>query len=225
MRLTHLIAPVLLMLGCCACALQTENYTATRAAIWEPEISAFEKHDIQSPPPASPYLFIGSSSFRFWKDLETTFGPKPVMNRGFGGSEIRDSTHYIDRIVVPYRPRMVTLYAGDNDINSGRSADQVFNDFKQFVEEVRTKLPDVKIGFVSIKPSPSRWKYIETIKDANKRIRNYMRKQKRMVYIDIFTPTLGEDGNPRPEFFKEDKLHPSDAAYMMWRKVVAPYLK
>lgn len=90
-------------------------------AAWEEDMQRFAESDARQPPPKYGIVFVGSSSIRFWETLAQDFPGKPVINRGFGGSEVRDSTWYADRIVIPYAPRQVVLYAGDNDLNSGRT--------------------------------------------------------------------------------------------------------
>ncbi|HEY2343709.1 MAG TPA: GDSL-type esterase/lipase family protein, partial [Chthoniobacteraceae bacterium] len=123
---------------------------ATAAPRFASEIAAFEKSDAEHPPEKGAVLFIGSSSIRLWKSLAQDFPNQHVLNRGFGGSEISDSIGYIDRIVVPYAPRLIVMYAGGNDIHSGKSAERVIDDFKTFVEKVRGKLPNVPIDYISI---------------------------------------------------------------------------
>ena len=192
---------------------------------FEPEIAAYEKRDKAEPPPTRAVLFVGSSSFRLWSDLETSFPKTKVINRGFGGSVIKDSTYYADRIVLPYHPRMVVLYAGDNDIAQGRTPEGVCADFVEFANKVRAGLPDVKIAYVSIKPCPLRWKLVDKVRDANSRIKRYIHTQKRMSYINVFDAQLGPDGQPIPELYREDGLHPTKACYQLWTKIIAPYLK
>ena len=192
---------------------------------WENEISAYEKQDAAHPPAKGGIVFVGSSSIRLWSNLETAFPRRNVLNRGFGGSEIRDSTFFVNRIITPYQPRMVVLYAGDNDIAAGRTAEQTAADFKEFAETVRAQLPETKIAFISIKPSPSRWKFVDTIRGANRKIKDYIRKQKRMVYINVFDAMLDEDGQPRPELYKADQLHPTEACYALWKQIIGKYLR
>lgn len=206
-------------------------FTATGQALqspenkWEPEIKKFEESDRQNPPPASAVLFIGSSSIQKWKSLADDFPGTKVINRGFGGSEIADSTFFVDRIVIPYRPRMVVLYAGDNDLASGRTPQQVFEDYKAFVEGVHRKLPVTRIAFISIKPSPSRASLLQSMKEANGLIKAYATRARRLVYIDVFTPMLGKDGSPRPELFGPDRLHMNSEGYSLWKSVVAPSIR
>jgi lysophospholipase L1-like esterase len=192
---------------------------------WEPEIKKFEVSDRQNPPPKHAVLFIGSSSIQSWKSLADDFPGIKVINRGFGGSELADSTFYVDRIVVPYQPKMVVLYAGDNDLASGRTPQQVFEDYKVFVERVHRKLPTTKIAYISIKPSPARASLLQSMKDANGLIKAYVTHHKRLVYIDVFTPMLGKDGNPRPELFGPDRLHMNSEGYGLWKLVIAPYIR
>jgi lysophospholipase L1-like esterase len=170
-------------------------------------------------------VFIGSSSIQSWKSLADDFPGTRVINRGFGGSELADSTFYADRIVIPYQPKMVVLYAGDNDLADGRTPQQVFEDYKAFVERVHRKLPTTKIAYISIKPSPARASLLQRMKEANRLIKTYATHHKRLIYIDVFTPMLGKDGNPRPELFGPDRLHMNSEGYGLWKLVIAPYIR
>jgi len=191
---------------------------------WENEIRAFEQSDSTNKPPQNGILFIGSSSIRLWKTLKEDFPGLPVINRGFGGSHISDSIHFAERIVFPYKPRMIIMYAGANDINDGKSPKQVCNDFKAFVEKVHSQLPSAKIGFISISPNPARWGQIQKVREANQLIKEYTQTDKLLFYIDTFSHMLGEDGLPRPEIFVEDKLHMNSQGYEIWKRVISPYL-
>ncbi len=202
----------------------TTNAQQSAQKKWEPEIQQFEKSDKENPPPKGAVLFIGSSSIRMWKSLSEDFPGIKVINRGFGGSQIADSTFYVDRLVTPYRPRMIVFYAGDNDLFDGKTPQQVLDDYKAFVSRVRLKLPSTKIAFISIKPSPARASIIDKMRQANALIRNYSSHEKRLLFIDVFTPMLGKDGNPRPELFGPDRLHMNGQGYELWKSVVAPYL-
>ncbi|WP_454829484.1 SGNH/GDSL hydrolase family protein [Pseudoxanthomonas wuyuanensis] len=192
---------------------------------WEQDMQRFAAEDAQAPPPAGAVLFIGSSSIRFWDTLAADFPGVATINRGFGGSEIRDSTWYADRIVVPYRPRLIVLYAGDNDLNSGRSPRQLLQDFRSFVQRVRRDLPAVRIAYIASKPSPSRAALLEVQRQANALIRAEAASQPDIDFIDVFTPMLDAHGQPREELFIEDRLHMNRAGYALWRGLIAPYLQ
>ncbi|HEY0333803.1 MAG TPA: SGNH/GDSL hydrolase family protein [Stenotrophomonas sp.] len=191
---------------------------------WEEDMQRFAALDAKQPPPRHGVLFVGSSSIRMWESLAADFPGQPVINRGFGGSEVRDSTWYADRIVLPYAPRLVLFYAGDNDLANGRSPQQVRDDFVGFVTRVRRELPDTRIAFISIKPSPSRAQLLPKIAEANALVRDSARGLPAVDYLDVYTPMLGADGQPRPELFREDRLHMTPAGYAIWRQVVAPEL-
>ncbi|WP_235577985.1 SGNH/GDSL hydrolase family protein [Pseudoxanthomonas sp. Root630] len=191
---------------------------------WEADMQRFEATDAQSPPPRGGVLFIGSSSIRFWDTLAQDFPGVPVINRGFGGSELRDSTWYADRIVVPYAPRQILIYAGDNDLNAGRTPRQLHADFIAFVERVRRDLPKTKIAYISNKPSPSRAQLLSVQREANTLIAAEA-KRLGVDYIDIFTPMLDASGQPDESLFIEDRLHMNRAGYVIWQRVIAPYLK
>jgi lysophospholipase L1-like esterase len=201
------------------------NPAAPKLPRWETNIQKFEAADRQSPPPQNAVLFIGSSSIVNWKTLARDFPDVPTINRGFGGSQIADSTRFVDRIVVPYRPLRIVFYAGDNDIAAGKSPESVLADFAAFVTKVRAGLPDVPIVFISIKPSISRWKMHETMEKANRLIRDWAALQKDVTYVDVWTPMLGADGKPRPELLGPDRLHMTPAGYVLWKSILTPYVR
>ncbi len=192
---------------------------------WEKEIKAFETADAKQKPPREAILFIGSSSIRLWSDLATDFPSKKVINRGFGGSQIADSTYFADRIVVPYDPKMIVMYAGDNDLQDGKSPKQVFADYAAFVEKARAKFPKIKIAYIAIKPSPSRASLMPKASAANELIKAYSTGKRHLAFIDIYTPMLGADGQPRKELFLADMLHMNRKGYDIWKNAVAPFLK
>lgn len=193
-------------------------------AKWEREIAAFEAHDRTNPPPTNALLFIGSSTIRFWTNLPADFPEYPIINRGFGGSEIADSTHFADRIVFPYAPRAIFLRAGGNDIHAGKSPDAVFADFKDFTTTVHAKLPDVKIFFISCTYTPARWKNRELEKMMNHLIEAYIRQTPHLTYIESGPIAIGTNGLPREELFRKDRLHFNAAGYQLLAETVRPYL-
>ena len=221
--------PRTLLLIFCSLAMSGANARSQQppaaADRWEAEVRKFEEADRKSPPPKGAVLFIGSSSIRLWESLAQDFPDAQVINRGFGGSQISDSTSYADRIVAPYEPRMIVLYAGDNDLAGGKTPERVFEDYKAFVRRVREKLPRAKIAYLSIKPSPARAPLMQKMRAANELIRGYTAGGNNLIYIDVFTPMLGGDGQPRGELFGPDRLHMNKEGYRLWRKVVAPYLR
>lgn len=186
------------------------------------EIAAFEASDARVPPPPGGVLFVGSSTIRLWPALAKDFPGVQVVQRGFGGSEISDVIHYAPRIVLPYKPRLIVFYAGDNDLNAGESPESVFRDFQSFVGLVWRHLPDARIAFVSIKPSGSRWALADKVRAANEMIRAYTARDSRLTYVDVFTPMLGADGRPRDELFVADRLHLNERGYELWRQVLLP---
>lgn len=189
---------------------------------WAGDMAQFAAQDAATPPPRGGIEFIGSSSIRMWEGLATDFPGQPVFNRGFGGSEVRDSTWYADRIVIPYAPCKVFFYAGDNDLNSGRSPGQVHDDVVAFVNRVHRDLPRTTVEYISIKPSPSRANLLPAINDANARIKATLATLPNTGYTDVYTPMLGADGQPRAALFREDMLHMTPEGYAIWRKALAP---
>jgi lysophospholipase L1-like esterase len=192
---------------------------------WEKDIAAFEAADRTNPPPKDAILFVGSSTIVRWTTLQEDFPKQRVINRGFGGNQIVDSTHFADRMIFPYRPRMIFLRAGGNDIHTGKSAEQVFQDFKDFVATIHAKLPKTEIVYISLAPSIARWDEREQTKKLNGLVKAYVKTNRRLNYIETYDTTLGASGQPRPELFVEDKLHFSPAGYKLLIDRVRPYVK
>ena len=188
---------------------------------WEKDISTFENWDAKNSFPEDPILFVGSSSIRMWRTRES-FPGLPVINRGFGGSQTSDAVEFAHRIVLPYKPKLIVFYEGDNDIANGKTPEQVLADYKQFVKVIHDKLPRTPILFMSIKPSGSRWSIWPTVAKANSLIKDYSAKDTRLFYIDGATPFLGKDGKPDDKFYIDDKLHLSAEGYKIWTKLLSP---
>ena len=191
---------------------------------WETSIRKVETQDKESPQPKMANSFVGSSSIRMWK-LDESFPKFKTINRGFGGSEIADSIHFADRIILKHQPAVILLYAGDNDISRGKSAETVTADFRKFVSVVRKELPKVEIAFIAIKPSIKCWALADEIQEANKAVAAICKEDDRLIYIDIFKPMIGQDGKPRPELFLKDGLHLNKEGYRLWASIVRPLLK
>ncbi|MEO7934692.1 MAG: SGNH/GDSL hydrolase family protein [Dokdonella sp.] len=215
-----------LSLLCLMCLMFATTVAAqlAQANPWENDIRAFEQADQKNPPKTGGVLFIGSSSIRFWESLQADFPDVPIIRRGFGGSEIRDTTHFADRIIIPYHPRLIVLYAGDNDLAAGRTPEQVRDDFVGFVKRVRRDLPDVGIAYIAIKPSPARANLLDKMREANALISRVAKSGTAIKTIDVFTPMLDARGKPRPELFGDDGLHMNRAGYALWISTIRPFL-
>lgn len=200
-----------------AAAPQTEQ--------WGDEIDAFEASDRVNPRPVGPIVFVGSSSIRLWPHLQDDFPGVDVLQRGFGGAELSQVVHFAPRIVIPYKPRLVVLYAGDNDLFNGKSPQQVLAEYVAFVSLVRAALPKTQIAFVSIKPSPARWDLADNIRRANSLVKGYATTHPGLSYVDIFTPMLGTSGLPRPDLFEDDQLHLNAQGYAIWRDYIEPVVR
>ncbi|WP_424681665.1 SGNH/GDSL hydrolase family protein [Frateuria sp. YIM B11624] len=192
---------------------------------WKTDIAAFAAADRAHPPPAQPVLFVGSSSIRLWSSLAADFPGRAVINRGFGGSRIADATYYADRLVAPYHPRAIVLYAGDNDLAEGCTPEQVRDAFAAFVQRARSLDANVPIAFIAIKPSVARKNLLTEIRRANALVREYARGQEAISYLDVFTPMLGPDGQPQAKWFGADGLHMNRQGYRLWTGLVRDWLR
>ena len=195
-------------------------------AFFEDDVAAFEAADREQPPPERPIVFVGSSSIRLWSSLAEDMAPLPVLNRGFGGSQLAHVVHFAERIVVRYRPRAVILYAGDNDLDesTGKSAADVVRDFQAFVSLVHGAVPDARLYSLAIKPSRMRWARWAEQSKANAEIAALCGQDPRLAFLDTATPMLATGAPPARELFLFDGLHLSARGYALWTSVVKPRL-
>ena len=190
-----------------------------------PEIKAFETKDSLSMPSEGQVLLAGSSTFRLWLTYQQDLKDFSVINRGFGGSQMSDLNFYFDRIVVKYKPKMILVYEGDNDLNAGENPDSVIREFKEFVKMVKTKLPDTKIGFCSIRPSLARTAILEKQRMVNKAIKKFCKRQKRVYYVDIQKDFYLSNGEMMTDIFVADKLHLNPKGYEIWANATRKFLR
>lgn len=191
---------------------------------FEAEIRAFEAADAVQMPAPGGIVFVGSSSFTLWETMRQDLAPFPVIPRGFGGSQLVDSVRYCERIVTPYQPRAVVLYAGDNDLADGKTPERIAADFEAFVAIVHRALPETKIAFLSIKPSPSRRHLLGEQRRANHLIADLAARDERLFFLDVFPHMLDERGEPRAELFGDDDLHLNRRGYLLWTELLRPHL-
>lgn len=191
---------------------------------WQDSFEAFAAADQQRAPAPGGVLFVGSSSIRLWSDLETQFGDVPVLKRGFGGSRMLDVAAHVDRLVLPYKPRLVVVYAGDNDLAEGRTPAEVLASFTQFVQAVQAALPGTRIAYLSIKPSPLRAALMPQAIATNAMIEAYSASVPGLDYIDIYSRMLDAEGQPRADLFASDALHLNPAGYAVWKSAISPHL-
>ena len=193
---------------------------------WKKELDAFAAADRLQMPPPGGVLFVGSSSIRFWTGLETAFADQPVViKRGFGGSRLSESADLVHRLVLPYQPRLVVLYAGENDIHEGVTPVELLAHFQRFVRQVQAALPATRVAYMAIKPSPSRLAFMATMREANLLIQTHVLQHDNLDYIDVHTAMLDNDGRPRAELFVRDQLHLSAEGYGLWRQIVSAHLR
>lgn len=191
---------------------------------WEVNIAAFETADKESPPAKGSLLFIGSSTIVRWKTLAEDFAGAPVLNRGFGGNQIKDSTFYAERMIFPYAPKSIFLRAGGNDINAGWPAEEVFNDFKTFVAKMREHLPNIPIYYIGLSPTVKRLTQVDAGNKLNDLIAAWAKEQTGITYIDTRELTLDKDGKVRPDLFVDDMLHFNEKGYKLLATALKPFV-
>lgn len=192
---------------------------------FESEVRKYEQTDRRTPPPPHPILFVGSSSIRLWTNAATSFPGYPTLNRGFGGSTLRDLLHYFDRLVLPYHPRAVVVYEGDNDLARGDSPASVASDFVEFLDRMERQLPGTPVILLAVKPSESRAELLEAQQNLNARLSAFAAHRGNVLFVDTFSPLLNDHGEPDPTFFNADRLHLNRRGYEVWAPRIAAALQ
>jgi len=188
------------------------------------EITGFKKQDSLQSPPKDPILFVGSSSFRLWKNVQAAFPGYTIVNRGFGGSTLPDVIYYANDVIFPYHPKQIVIYCGENDAASDNTtATVIFDRFKALFTLIRKKLPRVPVAYVAMKPSPSRMQYQPKVIEGNRLIKDFLSKQSKTAFVDVYQPML-VDGKPNESLFGSDMLHMNEKGYAIWQKAIQPYL-
>jgi sialate O-acetylesterase len=190
---------------------------------FEKTIEEYRQLDQQDPPQKGGIVFTGSSSVRMWKNLIQDLSPLPVLNRGFGGSTLPEVLHYAEEVILKYQPRIVAVYAGDNDVAMKATPNQILENFKDLVSKVKYELPDVLIYFIAIKPSVSRWEMWPVMQEANQMVQDYARRTSGVKYFDVSSPMI-ENGKVMTDIFLKDNLHMNDKGYSIWTSVIKPEL-
>ena len=190
------------------------------------EIAEFKHQDSIQRPPSGAILFVGSSSFRKWTNVGSYFPGYTIINRGFGGSTLPDVIRYAGEIIFPYHPKQIVIYCGDNDLASSDSvtAAMVYHRFVRLYDLIRSRLKEVDIVYISIKPSPSLQRLMPRMEEANDMIRDFMAKYSHAVFVDVYHAMLTPGGQPIDSFFLADKLHMNEKGYRTWQQILLPYL-
>lgn len=214
------------LLFCLSLLKVSKNISAQNLPFYN-DVQSFKKQDSIHFPPKNAILFIGSSSFTKWKDVQDYFPNYPIINRAFGGSILLDQIHYVNDIVFPYQPKQIVIYCGDNDLASSDTITPqiVLNRFKTLFELIRNKLKTANIVYVSIKPSPSRIKLLAKDEITNQLIKDYLSTKKNTAFVDVYHPMMAKNNRPIPQIFIEDSLHMNGKGYAIWQKIIQPYLK
>ncbi len=224
-RLRYFVLALAVTLPLARTSQAQEKKVEPAAGKWDKEFAAMEAKDKQAPPSKQGIVFVGSSSIRMW-DLKESFPDLPAINRGFGGSQLSDSVEHFDRLVLPHQPRIVVLYAGDNDLAGGKKTpEQVTADFAAFQKKLRAALPECKLIFIGVKPSVARAKLLDKQRETNGLVRKSCEADKLSTFLDVEKPMQSADGQVRPDIFLKDGLHLNDAGYKIWNELLLPLLR
>lgn len=192
---------------------------------FENAIKKFEQADAKAMPPEGAVLCVGSSSIRMWHGkLAEDLAPLTVIGRGFGGSNTNDLLYYADRIVIKYKPRAVVIYEGDNDVAQGVKPPAILATHKLLLDKIEDELPGCRVYLLAVKPSIKRLEMWPKMTQVNAELAELADDRDSVTYIDIATPMLDANGQPRAELFIKDDLHLNRAGYELWRDTVRPVL-
>jgi lysophospholipase L1-like esterase len=211
-----------IFLSACFALLSVLVIAQTTQPPFRKEIDAFKKKDSVQMPAPNSILFVGSSSFTKWTDVQDYFPGYPILNRGFGGSSLPDLIRYVDEVIIPYNPKQIVIYCGENDVAASDTvtAQTVLKRFQQLFGLIRNKLPKVPVAFISLKPSVSRWKFEPVIVETNKLIKDFLKKQSKAVFINVHDAMLNADGSVMTDIFIADNLHMNAKGYKIWQPII-----
>lgn len=207
--------------------LTQTNVKAQQQPPFYDEIQHFKKLDSAHFPPRNAILFVGSSSIRKWEDVQDYFPGETIINRGFGGSELTDAIRYANDIILPYHPRQIVIYSGENDLAYSDTITPaiVLARFKRLFNIIRSAMPGVPVIYISIKPSPSRQRLMSEMLTANKFIKQFLHSKRKTIFVDVYHKMLDENGKPMKDIFLDDNLHMNAKGYHIWQKALEPYLE
>lgn len=219
------LAPAAVLLACVAGgAIRLAAQASPDPNRFAKEIAAFDAEDRATPPPTGAVLFVGSSSIRYW-DVAAAFPTLKTIRRGYGGSHVSDTQHFADRLIARYAPRLVVFYAGDADVAAGKSATTIAGDTEALVAWIHETLPKTGVVVIGTKPSPLHWAHMATIRDANARLKAALAKDANAAYVDAESALLGPDGQPRADFFQENRLNLNERGYEAWTAALRPVIE
>ncbi len=225
-RYRHTIQCILISLSLCVVLVHiaADHEGPVEESRWESSIQAFEKADRENPPPKDAILFVGSSSIVFWRTLAKDMAPLTVLNRGFGGSQMFELNMFRDRIVIPYRPRAVLVYEGDNDVAAGKDTAGIVTEYRAFVSHLHQHLPTTDVYFIAVKPSIRRAHLWPAMVEVNRQLQALADEYMHVHFLDTSTPMLNENGQVKPDLLVADELHMNVHGYAVWTSVIKPAL-
>ena len=187
-------------------------------------VAAYEAVDQTTPPPANAILLAGDSQFDRWTTFREDLSGYTVINRGIDSFRTDDLIQYVDRLVIRYKPRLVVLHVGGNDIHRGKTPEQLLADTRTLVAKIRAGLPGVPIAWSSITPGPGRWDEAPQRKAANALIKAWIATEKGLSFIDLWDAMLTRDGQPREDLWVADRIHPNHEGYLIRVRLTKPVL-
>ena len=201
-----------------------EKKKAKPVSAFESSIQSFEKEDKKRKPPSDAIVFVGSSTIRFWKTINEDLAPLTIISRGFGGSQMADVLQYVDRIIIPYKPRAVVIYEGPNDIEKKVSPAKIAESFRLIAEKIHKELPETRIYIISIGPNIRLWSLWKIMEETNKLIEEECSKDKLLVFIKTSSSLFDSNGKPQKDLFQGDGRHLSSKGYIAWSNILKPIL-
>lgn len=172
-------------------------------------------------------VFIGNSitNGAEWNEL---FLRKRVKNRGISGDT---SEGVYDRLdpVVKGKPAKIFILIGINDISRDVKVEDIVLNMKRIVKEIQKKSPKTKIYIQSILPVNPDFGIFkghekpQLIKEINQQYQN-IAKEYNVNYINLYPHFLEEGTDRMNEKYTNEGLHLLGEGYLLWSKIIKPYL-
>ncbi len=201
------------------------NIIAQSETLWQNDIDELNAKQYDFPEGTDIALITGSSSARFWTNMNEQFPEKGIINTGFGGSQMHELLYYVEDLIIKYLPAKVFIYEGDNDLATGKTKEEVIESAAKIVNAIHAKDSNTRIHFISPKPSIARWDLSDKYIELNKDLELFTQDIENVFFIDVWNPMLNQDGTVRKDIFIEDGLHMNKKGYEIWADQVRTFIE
>lgn len=176
-------------------------------------------------------VFFGDSITNGYK-IEEFYPKNNVINSGTSGDTTENLLERMED-VYKYNPSKVFILIGINDLNRGKSIDEILDNIQRIVNNIKTNRKYTNIYIESVYPinrnvfedkdySFNNDISNDTIKELNDRLSNLC-KENSIQYVDVYNNLIDSEGNLKKDYTKEG-LHLTDLGYFKVTSSLSKYI-